>query len=328
MIAAGRCRRTRAPGERIGVGRRGYQIGLAALLLVAACGQPGAAGPAADASPARPSAAQQMLAATRHPPDAGAAAPAQSGSASTTATPGSALIARGLAIANATPQNAPRYVGGKLSCANCHVDAGRRADAWPWLGTASRYPEYDPRAGHEISLADRIRECFLRSENGTAPPDGDPVLESLLAYIDSLASTTTSHPPATRSADTISPANRIPIAQLPPTAGEGLYAQRCAVCHGAGGAGTGDIPPLWGPASFNQGAGAARVYALAGFIRTAMPLDAPGTLTDAEAQQLAAFIDAQPRPEYAGMAQDYPDGNVPVDAVYYPARATPTPVLP
>jgi|DewCreStandDraft_1066081.scaffolds.fasta_scaffold36462_1 cytochrome c len=51
-----------------------------------------------------------------------------------------------------------------------------------------------------------------------------------------------------------------------------------------------------------------------------MPANAPGSLTDEEAQQLAALIDGQPRPVFAGKAQDYPDGQVPVDAVYYPQR--------
>ena len=45
--------------------------------------------------------------------------------------------------------------------------------------------------GRQISLADRIRECFVRSENGTAPLDGDPVLQSLIEYITSLAAATT-----------------------------------------------------------------------------------------------------------------------------------------
>ncbi len=51
-----------------------------------------------------------------------------------------------------------------------------------------------------------------------------------------------------------------------------------------------------------------------------MPADAPGSLTDEEAQQLTAFIYGQPRSVFAGKAQDYPDGRVPVDAVYYPQQ--------
>ena len=88
----------------------------------------------------------------------------------------------------------------------------------------------------------------------------------------------------------------------------------------------GEIPPLWGPRSYNDGAGLARVYTLAGFIRHAMPAGAPGTLNDEEAQQLAVFINSQPRPTFNGKAQDYPDGQVPVDAVYCPQRCPHNPL--
>ena len=47
--------------------------------------------------------------------------------------------------------------------------------------------------------------------------------------------------------------------------------------------------PLWGDGSWNDGAGAARVYTLAGIIRYSMPYLSPGSLTDEEAQQVAAL---------------------------------------
>jgi thiosulfate dehydrogenase len=75
--------------------------------------------------------------------------------------------------------------------------------------------------------------------------------------------------------------------------------------------------PLWGARSWNDGAGAARVYTLAGYIRYAMPLTQPGILSDEEAQHVAAYINAQERPVYSGKADDYP-GGAPIDAVYYP----------
>ena len=40
------------------------------------------------------------------------------------------------------------------------------------------------------------------------------------------------------------------------------------------------------------------VYTLAGIIRFAMPYLDPGSLSDAEAQQLAAFVTSKPRPSY------------------------------
>ena len=94
-------------------------------------------------------------------------------------------------------------------------------------------------------------------------------------------------------------------------------------CHGADGQGVqiGDkkAGPLWGPASWNDGAGAARVYTLAGIIRYSMPYLNPGSLTDEEAQQVAAFITSKPRPVYPFKNLDYTGSKIPVDAVYYHA---------
>ena len=78
--------------------------------------------------------------------------------------------------------------------------------------------------------------------------------------------------------------------------------------------------PLWGPDSWNDGAGAARIYTLAGIIRYAMPYLDPGSLTDEDAQQLAAFINSKPRPAYPFKAQDYLTEKIPPDSVYYARR--------
>ena len=48
-------------------------------------------------------------------------------------------------------------------------------------------------------------------------------------------------------------------------------------------------------------------------------------LTDDEAQQLAAFINAKQRPAYPGKADDYRTEKLPVDAVYYPKRQDASP---
>jgi thiosulfate dehydrogenase len=97
--------------------------------------------------------------------------------------------------------------------------------------------------------------------------------------------------------------------------------ERCTSCHGEDGQGKaiGDkkAGPLWGPDSWNDGAGAARTYTLAGIIRYTMPYLDPGGLTDEESQHVAAFITSQPRPAYPFKDRDYTAGKVPVDAVYY-----------
>jgi thiosulfate dehydrogenase len=47
-----------------------------------------------------------------------------------------------------------------------------------------------------------------------------------------------------------------------------------------------------------------------------MPFDKPGTLSDEQAANLAAFINAQPRPDLPGKEYDWPNGDAPPDAAY------------
>jgi thiosulfate dehydrogenase len=116
----------------------------------------------------------------------------------------------------------------------------------------------------------------------------------------------------------------IPVEKLDPKKGEALFMERCTSCHGQDGQGVavGDKKPgpLWGADSWNDGAGASRIYTLAGIIRYAMPYLDPGSLTDEEAQQLSAFINSKPRPAYPFKSQDYRTEKLPVDSVYYAKR--------
>lgn len=229
----------------------------------------------------------------------------------------------GYQLVRETKRFAGPYVGNGLSCGNCHLNAGQKDRALPLVGVAATFPQYRARDGRLISLEDRIGDCFERSMNGKAPPRDSREMLAISAYIAWLSrGTPMGRDPAWRGQNRIEEARRLPIERLDPVRGRQLYQQHCTACHGADGQGV-DLKvarpgPLWGPGSWNDGAGAARVYTLAGYLRYAMPLTQPGVLSDEEAQHVAAFIAAQPRPRYAGKARDYPDGNVPVDAVYYP----------
>jgi thiosulfate dehydrogenase len=54
---------------------------------------------------------------------------------------------------------------------------------------------------------------------------------------------------------------------------------------------------LWGPDSFNWGAGMHQVGNAAGFIKANMPLSQGESLSDQDAWDVALFIDSQERPQ-------------------------------
>ena len=217
-------------------------------------------------------------------------------------------ITLGYNIVVNTPQYAPQYVGSSMSCGNCHLNAGQRDKGFPLAGIAGMFPEYSSRDQRLISLEDRIRSCFARSENGTAPPYDSKELLAVAAYITWIsAGQPAGQNPSWRHQNVIPAAQQLPANQLDRNAGQQLYAQNCASCHGSDGQGVQLSPtlkpgPLWGDKSYNDGAGLAKVETLAGFIRYTMPYSNPGTLSDAQAQQIAAFIDSQPRPHFQGQA--------------------------
>ena len=84
----------------------------------------------------------------------------------------------GYRIFTNTPHEAARFTGGKVACSNCHLNAGQRERALALVGVAGMLHEYNNRAARLISLPDRIVDCFLRSENGTARPEELPTTAS------------------------------------------------------------------------------------------------------------------------------------------------------
>jgi thiosulfate dehydrogenase len=253
--------------------------------------------------------------------------------ASLDTSPLSDEVKRGFRLFTNTPGEAPRLAPGGMSCTNCHMNGGQREKSLPLVGVAGMFPEYNRRAGRLFSLGDRITDCFLRSENaagGTLGPDELPTPTSsdvlaISAYLTWLArGSELGKTPSWRGQNTIAAAHLVPIEKLDARKGEAIYTDRCVSCHGADGQGVaiGDktAGPLWGPRSWNDGAGAARVYTLAGMIRHSMPYLDPGNMTDEDAQHLAAYINSQPRPAYPFKERDYRVEKLPPDAVYYRDR--------
>jgi thiosulfate dehydrogenase len=92
-------------------------------------------------------------------------------------------IRYGKKVLTETQKYAKPYIGNGLNCSSCHLEAGRKAWASPWVGIWGVFPEYRSRSGKINALQDRINDCFERSMNGTALPyDGDE-MRGILAYI-------------------------------------------------------------------------------------------------------------------------------------------------
>lgn len=230
-----------------------------------------------------------------------------------------ASIRRGLALLKNTPDSLPAFAPGAISCSNCHLDAGRVADAAPLVGSHSRFPKYLERSGAVITLADRVNYCFTRSLAGNRLPTDTREMADILAYLAWLSRDVTP-----RDAPGLPGAGGLNV--MTPTlvgdraAGGQVYGAKCAACHMPDGAGNANaaprIPALWGPRSFSVGASMSRQSKAASFIWHNMPFGMGKTLTPTEAFDVAAYITSQPRPDSPGKESDWPMGGAPKDVPY------------
>jgi thiosulfate dehydrogenase len=223
-----------------------------------------------------------------------------------------ASVRRGRAILTATRDSLPENVGNALRCTSCHLDAGTRANVMPWVGVYARFPQYRSRSGRVIDLEERIGDCFERSLNGRSPAYDSPEMRDMIAYMAWISRDV----PVGRDVEGQGMPRLEPL--VPDTAaGRVGYAARCARCHGADGQGLVEpAPPLWGPRSYNIGAGMARLRTAAAFIRAAMPHDEPGSLDPQQAYDIAAYVNGHSRPDFATKASDWPNGDPPPDVAY------------
>jgi thiosulfate dehydrogenase len=205
-----------------------------------------------------------------------------------------ALAREGKLIFDATPRYASAYVGNKLACSDCHIKSGTADYAAPMIDLAGLFPLYSKRAGREISLEERIQECFVRSENGKPLPDYSKEMQALVAYINWLSRDEVKG----KAYEGRGLAN-LPALTGHTDAGKQIYTEQCAACHGKHGTGAIPIlPPLWGRNSYNDGAGMDKPAKMAAFVSVNMPQNHPGTLSPQQAFDVSAYIHAMPRPKF------------------------------
>lgn len=232
-------------------------------------------------------------------------------------------------IGPAVADPSKRYAGNNLACSNCHLNAGTKKFGLPLWGLWDRFPQYSARSGTEITIEDRVNSCMMRSMNGKALPTDSPEMKAFVAYVKFLSS-------GAKKGEVLTGlgAGRMPLLlrAANPTRGKQIYASACAMCHGADGLGVLRnrelpnfgylMPPLWGPDSFNDGAGMARLITAANFAHFNMP---NGTsyieprVMGQNAWDVSAYVISQPRPVFAGRDKDFPDLlQKPADTPYGP----------
>ena len=214
-----------------------------------------------------------------------------------------------------------------MNCQNCHLDAGTKPWGNNYGAVWSTYPKFRARSGAQESVEKRVNECMERSLNGTALDSSSREMRAIVAYMRWLGTGIHKEQKPKGSG----------IVELPfmdraadPHKGAGIFEAKCASCHGQDGQGmlkadgiTYQYPPLWGEHSYNHGAGLYRLSRFAGYVKANMPQGASWDrpqLTDEEAWDVAAFVNAQPRPT-KDLSADWPDiSKKPVDHPFGPYR--------
>lgn len=235
------------------------------------------------------------------------------------------------------PTNKMAYAGNNLACQNCHLEAGTKAFAAPYIGIKQRFPQFNKRAGKEIMLADRINGCMERSMNGQQLPIESKEMKAMVSYMEWLSR---NMPKEFVKKDFVGKGFvniKIPNRAVNLSNGKIIYKNQCSSCHQENGQGLhkqqkndGYIyPPLWGNDSYNHGAGMNRVLTAAQFIKANMPFGASAEnpiLTDEEAYDVAGYINNMERPIKQGVEKDYPNLNLKPFSSPYPPYADSFPI--
>ena len=211
------------------------------------------------------------------------------------------------------PKGSVKAISNGMNCQNCHLNAGTQPWGNNYFAVQSTYPKFRARSGAIEDQVKRVNDCFERSLNGRALPAESKEMRAILAYIKWLG--TDVKKGKTPKGSGIFKLKGLKRA-IDPTKGAEVYAAKCQSCHQADGGGvlaengtSYTYPPLWGPHSYNHGAGLYRMSNFAGYVKYNMPLGAnydKPQLSDEEAWDLAAYVNSMPRPG-KDLSKDWPD---------------------
>jgi thiosulfate dehydrogenase len=224
------------------------------------------------------------------------------------------------------PKGTVAHITNGMNCQNCHLEAGTKPWGNNYSAVASTYPKYRDRSGSIESIEKRVNDCLERSLNGKALDSNSREMQAIVAYMHWLGTgVAKGKKPLGVGINTLKNLDR----PADPEKGKIVFIEKCQSCHGANGVGVPDtatgtgyvFPPVWGPNSYNIGAGLFRLSRMAGYVKDNMPLGVSYNntqLTDEQAWDVAAFINSQPRPN-KDLSKDWPQKNSkPVDHPFGP----------
>jgi len=199
-----------------------------------------------------------------------------------------------------------------MNCQNCHLEAGTKVFGNNYSAVASTYPKYRARSGAKENIYKRVNDCFERSLNGKALDTASKEMQGIVAYIKWLGKDVKKgEKPMGSGFKDLAFLDRA----IDPEKGKTIYSEKCQSCHQTDGLGLMNAektaytyPPLWGPHSYNDGAGLYRMSNFAKYVKYNMPLGASHNspqLSDEEAWDVAAFVNSQARPK-KDIKKDWP----------------------
>lgn len=211
------------------------------------------------------------------------------------------------------PKGSVKPISNGMNCQNCHLNAGTQPWGNNYFAVEATYPKFRERSGTIENQVKRVNDCFERSLNGAALDSNSHEMKAILAYIRWLG--TGVEKKTTPKGTGIFKLKDLSRA-ADPEKGRSVYVQKCQACHQPNGEGvlaadqrSYTYPPLWGKHSYNIGAGLYRLSNFAGYAKYNMPLGATyqnPQLSDEEAWDVAAFVNAQPRPT-KDLSRDWPN---------------------
>ncbi len=199
-----------------------------------------------------------------------------------------------------------------MNCQNCHLDAGTKVFGNNYGSVYATYPKYRARSGSVENIYKRVNDCFERSLNGQPLDTASKEMQAIKAYISWLGRDVVKGEKAKGSGF-----KDLPYLTRAADASKGIliYQEKCVNCHQQNGQGLLNAdgtaytyPPLWGPNSYNIGAGLYRMSNFAKYVKYNMPLGADHEnpqLSDEEAWDVAAYVNTQPRPK-KDLSTDWP----------------------